>query len=339
MEEEFELWRWGITPLFDLDVRPGADPVEFALSSSAYHFADLSISRTTATPSLFDRNASVVARSANDLLMLIWVMEGGMQLRTSRGESEIGPGDICAIDLQRRCRIETVNYRHTTVLMPRSLFTGVTGNVDQLHGTIFRSGDPMTSLLRAHFDGMIGQAGRFSGMEGRAAALGTASLVASYCGLAEEGWAALGEVRHAALLHDMRAMVEAKLHDPAFGPDALCAAFGLSRPTVYRLFEPLGGVASFIRRRRLRHAFALLTDKRNAALSIGTIANRCGFSSDAVFSRAFRHAYEMSPRTLRAMGRETESHPQFREATAFRVMKDWLLNGDIAPVFGNAIRG
>ena len=39
--------------------------------------------------------------------------------------------------------------------------------------------------------------------------------------------------------------IDEHLGDPDFGAAQVAEAFGLSRPTLYRLFEPLGGVAAY----------------------------------------------------------------------------------------------
>lgn len=79
--------------------------------------------------------------------------------------------------------------------------------------------------------------------------------------------------------------------------------FGMSRSSVYRLFESYGGLANYIRRCRLMQAFSLLvlppTQRR---LRILDIAIECGFSSDMVFTRAFRKMFSMTPSMVRSMG-------------------------------------
>ncbi|MGT2493518.1 hypothetical protein ACU4GD_31100 [Cupriavidus basilensis] len=52
----------------------------------------------------------------------------------------------------------------------------------------------------------------------------------------------------------MRRHVEANLHDPDLSPDSVLASLHLSRASVYRLFEHEGGLAAYIRSRRLRMA-------------------------------------------------------------------------------------
>lgn len=78
--------------------------------------------------------------------------------------------------------------------------------------------------------------------------------------------------------------------------------FGMSRSSVYRLFESEGGLANYIRRRRLLHAFSLLVSPPpEGRLRILDVAVECGFSSDMVFARAFRKMFSLTPSAVRSM--------------------------------------
>jgi AraC-like DNA-binding protein len=70
----------------------------------------------------------------------------------------------------------------------------------------------------------------------------------------------------------------------------------------YRLFEPVGGVASYIRTRRLARARQELTAPGLEDYRIGPIAYRAGFQSIPAFNRAFRAAYGQIPRSTRKRG-------------------------------------
>lgn len=79
--------------------------------------------------------------------------------------------------------------------------------------------------------------------------------------------------------------------------------FGMSRSSVYRLFESEGGLANYIRRRRLMQAFSLLVlPPITGGLRILDVAVECGFSSDTVFTRAFRKMFSLTPSMVRSMG-------------------------------------
>lgn len=90
-------------------------------------------------------------------------------------------------------------------------------------------------------------------------------------------------------------LIEERLLDPTLDAGDLMRALGLSRSSLYRAFQPVGGVNAWIRQRRLEHARDLLADQTGLRLSVGDVAQACGFASDSHFSRAFRKAFGNSP--------------------------------------------
>jgi len=92
----------------------------------------------------------------------------------------------------------------------------------------------------------------------------------------------------------LRPLIEARLTEPGFGPDALADAAGLSYHQLYRaLRDELDTTPSrFIRTVRVECAAALL---RSGAGSITEIAYSVGFESLSYFRRAFRERFGTSP--------------------------------------------
>lgn len=103
-------------------------------------------------------------------------------------------------------------------------------------------------------------------------------------------------------LERMRRTVRMHLRSPALGPRLLCRHLGMSRSQLYRLLEPDGGVARYIRRQRLLAAYAMLSDP-NVDLTITQIAEELCFADGSAFSRAFRREFDISPTDLRAVSR------------------------------------
>lgn len=105
----------------------------------------------------------------------------------------------------------------------------------------------------------------------------------------------------ATLLGRARRIIDDRLMDRNLAPEALCATLGVSRSRLYRIFEPLGGVASYIRKQRLlrtRDALSDIADTR----SISRIAEQWGFVDASAYSRTFRHEFGISPKQARDIG-------------------------------------
>jgi AraC-like DNA-binding protein len=82
-------------------------------------------------------------------------------------------------------------------------------------------------------------------------------------------------------------------------PEVVAAAIGVSRATLYRLFQPFGGVGQYIWERRLEAARQAICggDRRRLA----DIAADCGFTDEAHFSRSFRELFGVRPSDLRPL--------------------------------------
>ncbi len=100
----------------------------------------------------------------------------------------------------------------------------------------------------------------------------------------------------AAVYGQVRRHVEANLHDPDLTPDSVLQSLRLSRASVYRLFAHEGGLAAYIRSRRLRAAADELV--RFPHIAVQDIASGLGFNNASSFTRAFRRAYDIAPQEL-----------------------------------------
>lgn len=98
-------------------------------------------------------------------------------------------------------------------------------------------------------------------------------------------------------INDARRIVRDHLFDSELTPERVLASLGVSRASVYRLFEHEGGLATYIRNLRLRAAAIDLV--RRPDLAVKDIAYSVGFKSATDFSRAFRRAYDTTPQGLR----------------------------------------
>lgn len=126
----------------------------------------------------------------------------------------------------------------------------------------------------------------------------------------------------AGILRMARRLIESNLKSPDLGVDLLCGHFRISRSSMYRLFEPLGGVANYIRERRLdRIHDPLVSTERRQYLE--RLASGFGFSNSSHFSRAFREQYGYSPREARQLGSGPSALP--KAATAERGSRDGFL--------------
>jgi AraC-like DNA-binding protein len=171
---------------------------------------------------------------------------------------------------------------------------------DDVHGAILRRGDPMNNVLSAYLNSLVAEWPALTLSHAPRVAQAAASLVAAAFGAQSAARRPVANDQRACI----RRMIEDELGDPAFGADRIMERFAISRTPLYKMFEPLGGVRSYIQERRLHRVLRSLAAPEFAGRKIGDIAASCGFSSRSTFNRSFRDVFGMSPVRIRAAALE-----------------------------------
>lgn len=247
------------------------------------------------------RDAARVRRDGFDHFTLQLLRVGRFHGGALGEEHRLRPGEVVLFDMTRPQRTRADDARFVTVSMPRELVERAAPNARRHHG----------QPLPASVSGLLGDL--MVSLARRAATLRPEASDGTARALAELLAGALGQVEprgeaSAAILADRRlaraqAHIEAHLADPRLDAGAVAAASGLSRSVLYRLFEPMGGVAQFILSRRVA---ALAASLRNPdeMRSITTLTYDHGFSSESHCSRAFRAVHGLPPGRFRVAVRE-----------------------------------
>ncbi len=128
----------------------------------------------------------------------------------------------------------------------------------------------------------------------------------------------------AAQFDRVRRFIAENLKSPDLTPDAICARVGISRRKLFYLFQQHGGVATYIRNRRLAACHHLLANSGERKL-LSQVAYEYGFSNAAAFSRQFQDRYGFSPRNARS---SNVDNPRGRLATG-DIFVDWLRRNEV----------
>lgn len=327
---EFELWRDGLRPLFTMDALDAASRSSFAIEATSYQFSDVAIVSGHSSAALFQRDPLTIARGGLDHISLVIHTEGGCTLDVEGRSTEVHPGDVCFLDLSRQVTLRAPDYASLTLLLPRAALQPYVADLDALHGRILRKSRPLNAMLVGHLQTLFAQAPTLNAADGDAAAKGTAALIAAFAGASDDGREVIARSSSAATLLTIRQHIDKHLGDLDMGPESLCRQFGVSRATLFRAFEPMGGVRRHILQRRLARARRLITDPAGADQRVGAIALQCGFGNTSVFNRAFQRAFGMSPTELRAtVGNGAFPETAFSGDQGFASMSRWLLGLDL----------
>ena len=107
----------------------------------------------------------------------------------------------------------------------------------------------------------------------------------------ESGFGASGDAQ----LETSLAFIDRHVANLELSPAFLEANLPFSRSSLYRLFEPLGGVASAILQRRLDRSMKSLLTGGAAKPRLRAIARDHGYLTQEQFSRAFRTRFDITP--------------------------------------------
>jgi AraC-like DNA-binding protein len=160
---------------------------------------------------------------------------------------------------------------------------------------------PVYPLLHGHMARLCDGAGTMEltdtgPLVGNATVLLTRAAIASIGDTSVRGHNAVKEVLYQRIVE----YVIQHLRNPATTPERIAAAHNISLRHLYRLWSRNEvSIAEWIMRERLAGAARDLRDTSQDATPVAAIARTWGFSDPAHFSRRFRQAYAVPPRTWR----------------------------------------
>ncbi|TGN93121.1 helix-turn-helix domain-containing protein [Burkholderia sp. USMB20] len=294
-------WQERMSPVYD--ILPSSKQAEdtFDASMSRYTIENLSIFDFRTGPNLAVRSLGRVStESVRDVSFSIYLEGSPGQFLGGKPRSDAPHvphvPSILALDMDQPCTIRSFHSRILLLFVPRALVEKSFPDAASLHGRWIHATDPLTRMLIEHVVALNKTIVGLSKDEAHRSLLTAVELiVAAFCRQAGLAGNARAAVR-AAVYGQVRRHVEANLHDPNLSPDSVLASLNLSRASVYRIFEHEGGLAAYIRNRRLRMAADELV--RFPHVEVQDVASGLGFNDASSFTRAFRRAFDISPREL-----------------------------------------
>lgn len=293
--EQFEVWQERCGAVITLDPVP-RQAGGFVARNEIWDLGSMVLSSVVAPAVLFARSTAEFRRAAIDHWVIAYTRSGTTTTRTDDDVTVAGPGIPYVWSLGRPFDGVRSDLDWTALFLPRDRFSDLATRLDAAHGTTL---DTPPGFLLVDFLNVLERRlptltpAEIPPVEQVIRAMLGASLPqadASASGAPDLDLARRERVRQ---------LIQANLASATLGPRSLCRMAGLSRSTLYRLFESVGGVAAYIQRERLRAAHETLCSPDDTR-PIHAIAEACGFADASVFSRAFRQAFGCSPRDARA---------------------------------------
>jgi AraC-like DNA-binding protein len=292
-EERFDRWRQVMAGFYE--VVPPEDPKATPLDvrSSAWMvgggvmLAAGSFSRQTV-----NRSRQMIRRDQVDHYKIHLREGGGFHLDADGSRLRIATGNVVIEDLARPERYDGQGGSSIILYVAREVLDEALPRALQGHGVVVQAGAGM--LLADYMRSLTRNISYLDQSQISSVAAATTSLIAACLAPTAETLASASPALEVTLLRQISRFIEMHLTDEALSADSLCAVFKISRATLYRLFEPLGGVQSFIKERRLARIHTLLSTAEGR-VHLTRIAEAHGFKSATYFSRAFREHFGYTP--------------------------------------------
>lgn len=204
------------------------------------------------------------------------------------------PGNIYVFDLERR--VKCVQFPNTAqfVLIPKSAI----GYDPDKHPPLmsFPTHSPIGALLDAQLVTMFDQALSTNAVDSFAFEQLIALLKVGI--LSDDQDESVRRLARDSLRAMIQTHIEQNLTSPGLSVASILRVFGLSRASLFRMFETHGGVRKYIHDRRIFGAVLDLSKRPLPRGAIGRAAERWGFSSQANFNRSVHRIFGTSPGSL-----------------------------------------
>ncbi|WP_158285691.1 helix-turn-helix domain-containing protein [Pseudohoeflea suaedae] len=314
-EEQFDAWA-AFNSMAEL--KPiGSRTDGFKASSSSHQLGRLQLTSFQLAPMHLDYTPAAQRRLGMDHWCMSVVTKGPVGYESNSSQVAVSPGRLLLHSYADPFSGVMDNTQYSSLFFARDDFWDVAEHLER--GAHQLAQGPMAQILRDFMLSAISRADGLTQMD--AAALNDAfgSLVrALVTNNPTEIEAAKAPIA-AAQFDRARRFINANLKMPGLTPDAVCASIGVSRRQLFYLFERQGGVATYIRNRRLAACYSALVNAENGK-QISTVAYEYGFTTISSFYRQFTARYGFGPGEARAAARSGEFPSHKRETT----FVDWL---------------
>ncbi|MBE1524713.1 helix-turn-helix domain-containing protein [Nesterenkonia lutea] len=297
--DRFEAWRHAVNAAFvPLDAHTES-PAEFHGALTGLALGSLTVAGVGGDAVTVRRSRQTIAAGDPGVFKFALQVHGSSLTRQDGREAMLAPGDLVIYDTRRPYDLVFGGpYRMFVVQIP---VEQVGLSAEQARAVVAQripgsAGlGALTSSLLGSLDGQL-QKGEISPDPRAASAvlqLVQATLLSRF--------RPAGEVptRDVVYLEAVR-HIDDHLGDPELGVDAVARALHVSLRYLQGVFAQEGTtISEWIRHRRLERCRMELGDPAQAHRSVSAVAARWGYPDASSFSRAFRHAYGVSPGAFR----------------------------------------
>ncbi|MDW6024233.1 helix-turn-helix domain-containing protein [Mesorhizobium sp. BAC0120] len=295
-EDQFDAWRHWFWPVLDVSPKTSVGH-NFEASNKTWNLGGLVVSRVSAPPVFVTRTRANIARAPVDHWVLSCCKNGVTMIETRGAVLKASPGVPYLWSLGEASWSERTQVERIQILLPRDLFQDIGRQLDALRGSVLDT--PMGIVLGEYMIALERWLSNTTPEVRPRMGVAVRNMIAACLAPSADQMEGAGEEMSSFLAERVRQAVRTHLRSPSLRPDVLCKMVGLSRSTLYRLFEHSGGVVHYIQRQRLLNAYDILSDPLSRR-SILSISEELCFADASSFTRAFRHEFGRSPSEVRS---------------------------------------
>lgn len=295
----FDAWREGVRGTCHVEPCEHQGTDAFHMDTTSWHLGQIILGVAAYGARGQHRTARHIRGDHLDHYRLTLLTSGSARVVNEAGAFQIGAGQLLLTDMAQPESYATTRGGNVSVFIPRELLDEHFQRPEALHGLVARG--PVATLLADHLRALAGTASQMDAQEGAGLVAPTVALIAAGLSPSAREHRPVVAAGEANLTRQACRYIELHLRDERLSPQDIAAALKMSRAALYRLFEPYGGVASFIKERRLEQIRQIL-EQPDERRSMSQLASEYGYKSAAHFSTAFRAHFGFSASDVRSQG-------------------------------------
>lgn len=294
-------YRSVVAHLFDIEL-DGSD-ADFHNRLEGYDLGELAMGRCKGVPQTFIRTRIHTRRDVDHIQAVLQLSDNAWEGDYDGRRIDHWMGRLRIIDMARPFEAHTTAFETINLMIPRARLGGL-ADLD-IHGLVIADTAQGARLLFNQIEALWDHLHDMETVQAVAGARAVTALLSGVIAGVAQGHSEDSRPLERSLFGRARDYIDANLADVDLTPETVRLHLGISRPMLYRVFTPAGGVSSYIQMRRLNQAFDAVAATARSNISLAQIAFEHGFRSDAHFSRAFRKRFGMPPGELKAIDRRS----------------------------------
>lgn len=295
-------WRQTTANVFDISAERN-EIGSFKGKFTAYSSKQFILTEATSSRLRLKRSPETITRSRLDHFAIRLLINGSSAGLAGYQAVEAVAGDILFIDLSQaldlQASIQSEQTSDVSLWIPRARILASFREENALHGLVIKGTSPAGAMIGANLLLLSKHIEKMTCVEMDALSNGILELTARAIAPTLEKAGLSATSSQLASFVTIRRYIDRNLTSAVLDADAIAKSFGLSRASLYRIFEPVGGIASYIRKARLNRAYQEVTSFEFSDRRIGQIALNLGFRNISAFNRLFHKVYGLSPREAR----------------------------------------